>query len=280
MRNNKDRRNWLDQQSTPIAILHEGMYAYANPAFLDLFGYQRYSDIEGIPALDMAVSLYRDRLRNHLKQAAVASLDTHSLPSTRLLLTRRDETHIAVTATSHSTTFDGEQCIEIWLQPYYSPTHYEAPRQKKQLLTLPWRPYLSLAFLVIFTLFPPVLLLKLNINNDPKVYFPDDEPAVVIDKALREQFPNDQAYILLFEGANLFSDNFLKAYHQLAQRLEKHSPRGEGVWTHDPGPHLGQRGRLPGRASDQYQGVDKDNTVRAPTKRCCRSLCQKCPGCP
>ena len=52
MGNDKDRRH-LDKKTTAIAILHAGMYVYANPAFLKLLGYQHLSDIEGTRALDM-----------------------------------------------------------------------------------------------------------------------------------------------------------------------------------------------------------------------------------
>ena len=230
MRNNKDRRAWLDQQSIPIAILHAGMYAYANPAFLDLFGYQRFSEIEGIPALNMVVTNYRDRLRNHLKQTASVSIDASSPPSTRLSMIREDGAHITVNATSRSTTFEDEQCIELWLHP-----DAVTPPQTDKHLRLPWRAYLSLTFLVLFSLLPPVLLLKLNVNNDPKVYFPEDEPAVVLDEKLREEFPNDQVYILLFEGTDLFSDRFLSAYDQLARQLRGNPLVGKvyGITTQD-----------------------------------------------
>ena len=212
MGNDQDRRNHLDKKTTPTAILRAGMYVYANPAFLKLLGYQHFSDIEGIPALDMAAESDRDRLREHLQLAADTTIDSPSPPSTKLSLLGKDGVQLRVKAASRGILFEGEHCIAVCFRARQTPTF------KAKLSQTPWRFYLSIAFLALFTLLPPALLLGLNINNDPKVYFPDDEPAVIIDEALREQFPNDQVFILLFEGVALFSDGVLTAYHQLAQK--------------------------------------------------------------
>ena len=212
--NNPDRRQRLEQQSSPVAILHGGMYVYANPAYLELFGYQDFSDIEGIPVLDMVDANDQDRFTKHFAESTDTSLDASTLPTARFSLIQRDGSRLSVTATSHGYTLDDEPCVEIWLR-----TEQEHV-QNKTLPSKPWRYYLSFAFLTLFGLLPAAFLPSLDINNDPKVYFPDDEPTVVIDKTLREHFPNDQVFILLFEGVGLFSINFLNSYHQLAQRLE------------------------------------------------------------
>ena len=202
----KDRRQHLDKKTTPTAILRAGLYVYANPAFLKLLGYQHLSDIEGTAAVDMATEADRGRLRDHLKLASDTMTDTPAPPSIKLSLLDKAGARLRVKAASRGIGFEGEDCVAVCIRARQTP----------------WRAYLSVAFLALFTLLPPALLLGLNINNDPKVYFPDDEPAVIIDEALREKFPNDQVFILLFEGVALFSDGVLTAYHQLAQKLEEH----------------------------------------------------------
>jgi predicted RND superfamily exporter protein len=224
MHDDKKHRALLDQKAIPVAILHAGMYVYANPAFLRLFGYRSFSEIEGIPVLDMVTAAGRDHLREHFRLARSTILDAPSLPAAKLSMITHDGTPLDVIASSHSTLFSDEQCLEVWLRPLHGTLS-----QTERPARIPWRLYLSLVFLCLFTLLPPALLLELNIDNDPKVYFPDDEPAVVIDKALREHFPNDQVFILLFEGDALFSDNFLNAYHQLTRQLE-HNPLVEKVF--------------------------------------------------
>jgi len=214
MSNDRERLDRLDKKNTPVAILHAGMYVYANPAFLRFFGYSQFSDIEGIPVLDMVTKSCRDQLLRHFDDTAGVTLNSPELPSASLTLIKADGALISTAATSFSTTVNSEQCIEVWLDPENDTADFSDKTPGR-----PWPLYLSLAFLCIFTLLPPTLLLKLSINNDPKVYFPDDEPAVVADRALREIFPNDQVLILLFESPALFSDDFLNAYHTLATRI-------------------------------------------------------------
>ena len=215
MDNEDERRARLDKKTTPVAILHEGMYVYANSAFLKLFGYSKFSEIEGIPVLDMIAAASRGQLREHFRLAASTTLDAPTLPAAKLSMITHTGMTLDVVASSLSTQFCNERCLEVWLR-----TGHEPPSPTDKITDTPWRYYLSIAFLVLFTLLPPALLTELNIDNDPKVYFPDDEPAVLIDKNLREHFPNDQVFILLFEGEALFSDDFLNAYHELALQLE------------------------------------------------------------
>jgi predicted RND superfamily exporter protein len=212
--NNLDRRKRLEQQSNPVAILHGGMYVYANPAYLELLGYRNFSDIESIPILDMVKDEDQEFLTKHIKEATGTSIKADSLPSVQLSLIRKDNSLLSVIATSHEFTLDNEPCIEIWLHSGQKST------SGRTQLAKPWRYYLSLAFLALFGLLPSALLPGLNVNNDPNVYFPDDEPAVILDEKLRAKFPNDQVYILLFEGDSLFSDKRLTAYHQLIRQLE------------------------------------------------------------
>jgi predicted RND superfamily exporter protein len=213
--NSSDRRAQLEQQSSPVAILHGGMYVYANPAYLKLFGYRDVADIEAVPVLDMVEADDHALFSQHLEQANGSSQDATALPTTRLSMIRRDGSRLAVKATSHGYTLDNETCVEIWLQSGEQP----APGERAPLK--PWRYYLSITFLAIFGLVPLSLLPGLDIDNAPAVYFPKDEPAVILDEKLRRHFPNDQVYILLFEGLALFSDDFLNAYHRLARTLEK-----------------------------------------------------------
>ena len=156
------------------------MYVYANPAYLELFGYRDFSDIEGIPVLDMVEAHDQDRFTKHFEAAADTSLDAPTLPSAQFSLIRRDGSRLGVTATSHGYTLDDEPCVEMWLR-----TGQEHTLPRKTSPAKPWRYYLSLAFLALFSLLPPALLPGLDIDNDPRVYFPDDEPAVILDEKLR-----------------------------------------------------------------------------------------------
>jgi predicted RND superfamily exporter protein len=210
-----DRLERLERQPSPVAILHDGIYVYANPAYLKLIGYRNFPSIQGKPVLDTVMVADQVRFTKYLTRATATTIDDPALASARFSIIRKDGSHLGVTAISYGCALADEPCVEMWLRTSQAcPPPRTSPAKR-------WRYYLSLLFLTLFGLAPPALLPGLNIDNTPAVYFPDDEPAVILDKKLRTQFPNDQVYILLFEGLALFSDDFLNAYHELTRTLEK-----------------------------------------------------------
>ena len=51
----------------PIAYVHEGMHIRANQAYLEMFGYESFEEIEGLPLLDMVGSENADQFKALLK---------------------------------------------------------------------------------------------------------------------------------------------------------------------------------------------------------------------
>jgi len=227
--NNPDRCQRLEQEPRPVAILRDGIYVYANPAYLELFGHRDFSDIKGKPVLNTVKTRARGRFTKHIEKAEGSSINGPALSPAQLSLLRRDGSRLRLKATFQTCMLDGESCVEMWIATEQEHVSRKARPEK------PWRYYLSLVFLVLFSLLPPALLPGLDIDNAPKVYFPDDEPAVLLEEKLRAEFPNDQVYILLFEGLALFSDDILNAYHKLARTLEKNPlvDKVYGVTTQD-----------------------------------------------
>lgn len=203
----------LEHDRKPIAIQHEGMFVYANPAFLALLGYETFGELEAIPVLDLVVDRHKDRLREHFSAAGQVSRGAREYPRTKVTLLKRDGSHLVAILNSCAGLFDGEETIE------FSLTTEADVRLKNVFLGLPWKFYFSVLFLFLFTVLPNGLLLNLNINNAPKIYLPADAPSVVIDGELRRYFPSDQAVLLLFEGVALYSDGFVTAFNSLAKAL-------------------------------------------------------------
>ena len=203
----------LERVRRPIAIVHEGFFVYANPVFLERLGYQSLEDLQAVPLLDLVEDRDHGRLREHLDAAKKAAGTDQDHPASKLTLRRADDLPLLAECTSFRTRYAGEDCIQLNLRS-------REDRSLPQIVgNLPWRLYLSLGFLMLFSVLPSLLLLNLNIDNAPEVYFPDDEPAVVLDRELRKRFPDDQVFVLLFEGVALFSDGFFAAYDGLARTL-------------------------------------------------------------
>ena len=205
----------LERSKRPTAIVHEGFFVYANPAFLHRLGYRSLEDLESVPLLDMVDDKDHEALREHLDAAKKCAGTETRHPEARLSFQRADDLPLLATCTSFRSRYAGEDCVQLTLKTG------EDTNFVGMLRALPWTQYLSILFLMLFTVLPSTLLLKLNIDNTPTVYFPQDEPAVVLDKELHSRFPNDQVFVLLFEGVALFSDGFLEAYDELGLKLQR-----------------------------------------------------------
>lgn len=81
---------------------------------------------------------------------------------------------------------------------------------------------LALALVVLIHAASAVVLLKLNFNNAPEVYYPDDSPAVILRNQLREDFPSDEVLTVLFRSDQLYAPDFLKRLNRVAEDLGRH----------------------------------------------------------
>jgi predicted RND superfamily exporter protein len=216
MEDARSLRSHLESLHAPTAIIHGGMFVYANRAYLKRFGVSDLDELFGIPLLDMVDARHHDRLRHHLEAAETVKPGAKETPRARLAMSTMGGDPFRVVMSSHGVVYEGEQCAQISIRTREDTTLWGFFKN------LPWALYGSVALLLLLITLPSLLLLKLDINNAPKVYFPPDEPAVTVDDAVREKFPNDQVVVMLFDGVALFSDGFLQAYDQLAERLNEH----------------------------------------------------------
>jgi diguanylate cyclase (GGDEF)-like protein/PAS domain S-box-containing protein len=57
----------LGSSRDPIAYVHEGMHVYANRAYLEMFGFEDFDEIEGLAILDLIVKEDAEKFRNVLR---------------------------------------------------------------------------------------------------------------------------------------------------------------------------------------------------------------------
>src|SRR5512138_3999143 len=60
----------IESSRDPIAYIHEGMHIRANSAYLEMFGYDSFEDIEGMSLLDMVGPQHVDDFKQLLKSLA------------------------------------------------------------------------------------------------------------------------------------------------------------------------------------------------------------------
>lgn len=103
----------IESSRDPIAYVHEGMHIRANSAYLEMFGYDEFEDIEGMSLLDLIAPSYVASFKQLLK-----SLSRGETPPTRHELEARDAAGNNFPAIMEFTQakYEGEPCIQIILR--------------------------------------------------------------------------------------------------------------------------------------------------------------------
>ncbi len=63
------QRSRLEAKNNPVAIIHSGMFVFANKAFLDLFKITSFDDLLAIPVLDLVPAEEQQKLKSYLQKA-------------------------------------------------------------------------------------------------------------------------------------------------------------------------------------------------------------------
>jgi len=94
----------------PIAYVHEGMHIRANDAYLEMFGYDSFDDIEGISLLDMVAAQHVEDFKQLLK-----ALGKGDPPPPQYQIDARHEDGSTFAATMEFTpaTYEGEACLQV-----------------------------------------------------------------------------------------------------------------------------------------------------------------------
>ncbi|MDR7192482.1 EAL domain-containing response regulator [Luteimonas terrae] len=100
----------IDSSRDPIAYIHEGMHIRANAAYLEMFGYDSFEDVEGISLLDMVAPQHVESFKALLK-----SLSKGEPPPPRHEIEARDISGNAFPASMEFTTaqYEGEPCLQV-----------------------------------------------------------------------------------------------------------------------------------------------------------------------
>ncbi len=100
----------IDSSRDPIAYIHEGMHIRANAAYLEMFGYESFDDIEGISLLDMVAPQHVEAFKALLK-----SLSKGEPPPPRHEIEARDVDGNAFPASMEFATaqYEGEPCLQV-----------------------------------------------------------------------------------------------------------------------------------------------------------------------
>ncbi len=100
----------IDSSRDPIAYVHEGMHIRANHAYLEIFGYESFEEVEGLPVLDMIAGAATEEFKQLLKRMTKGEPPPKKL---ELQAQRADgETFDAIMEFTQA-SYEGEPCLQI-----------------------------------------------------------------------------------------------------------------------------------------------------------------------
>ena len=100
----------ISSSRDPIAYVHEGMHIRANEAYLEMFGFEFFDDIEGLSVLDLISPSDADAFKLLLKR-----IDKGETPPKQLAIRaqRTDGSAFDASMEFTSATYEGEPCLQI-----------------------------------------------------------------------------------------------------------------------------------------------------------------------
>ena len=100
----------LDSSVDAIAYVHEGMHTHANPAYVELFGYEDPDDLTGMPLIDMIHRENQDAFKKRIRQFQQG---VTNIPSMEFKGEKDDGGHFDGIMTLSAAKWDGEQCTQV-----------------------------------------------------------------------------------------------------------------------------------------------------------------------
>jgi diguanylate cyclase (GGDEF)-like protein/PAS domain S-box-containing protein len=92
-----------------IGYCQEGMHIDANKTYLDLFGYENLSEIEGVPVLNLIDKSDHARFKEYLRKPASSNTEGHQ----EFLAMKKDGVRLHVELATSPVVLNGENCVQF-----------------------------------------------------------------------------------------------------------------------------------------------------------------------
>lgn len=117
-------RALLENSRDAIAYIHEGAHTYANPAYLQLFGYANEQELEGITLMNLVSQDDRDKLKTFLRQSIKAGRSVEPIELTGL---DKKGNQFPASVECIPTRMNEEPCLQIRI---HNPSQRQQAEQK------------------------------------------------------------------------------------------------------------------------------------------------------
>lgn len=102
----------LNNSRDAITYIHDGMHIYANDTYINLFGYEDASELEGTTIMDMIAAQDKDKFKHFLRTYPLSNGENEF----NCYTIRNDGSEIKTHMLFSEALYDGESCIQITLR--------------------------------------------------------------------------------------------------------------------------------------------------------------------
>jgi multidomain signaling protein FimX len=100
----------IDSSRDPIAYIHEGMHIRANLAYLEMFGYEEFEEIEGLSVLDLLAGAHAEGFKQLLKKMSKGQPPPKTM---QVAAQRADGSSFEAVMEFAQATYESEPCLQI-----------------------------------------------------------------------------------------------------------------------------------------------------------------------
>lgn len=100
----------IDSSRDPIAYIHEGMHIRANQAYLEMFGFEEFDEVEGLSVLDLIAGSHAEGFKQLLKKLSKGEAPPKSMP---LTAQRSDGSSFDAVMEFAQASYEGERCLQV-----------------------------------------------------------------------------------------------------------------------------------------------------------------------
>ena len=102
-------KSLLDSSKNAIAFIHEGVHVYANPSYLEFFGYEQAHELDGVSIMHMVVANDQEKLNSSI-QDFIDSGESTDLDLNGL---RKDDSDVSITMSLSSANYANKPCTQV-----------------------------------------------------------------------------------------------------------------------------------------------------------------------
>ncbi|MCK7593811.1 EAL domain-containing response regulator [Pseudomarimonas salicorniae] len=100
----------IESSRDPIAYIHEGMHIRANQAYLEMFGFEEFEEVEGLSLLDLVAPAHAEEFRQLLKRLTKGEPPPKTM---QLTAQRGDGSAFEAVMEFAQASYEGEPCLQV-----------------------------------------------------------------------------------------------------------------------------------------------------------------------